>query len=82
MPPAEIFRVQTQCADPWGYGSNNTETIAKLTAYLLQKKMLVFKAVLVAVTCLACSCSRGFVFNIFTEPQYIDSLKNQGFFLK
>jgi hypothetical protein len=86
LPPVEMVRAQTQCADPWGYGSNSDQTIAKLTAYLSKKNITVSKPDLLrtgaASTCLACTCGTGFTFDIFTEPRYIDSLKNEGFAVK
>ena len=82
----EMVRTQTQCADPWGYGSNNDETTGKLKSYLLQKNILVGAIELrptgEQVVCLACNCSKGFVFHVKAAGQYIDSLKGQGFALK
>lgn len=41
MPLVEMVRTQTQCADDWGYGTTDNETIAKLSAYLVTKRIAV-----------------------------------------
>jgi hypothetical protein len=88
-PPAafeDMVRVQTQCADPWGYGSNDAQTISQLRDYLTQKKIFVGEIQLLStgeqVVCQTCNCSKGFKFNVRAAGQNIDSLKNEGFALK
>jgi hypothetical protein len=34
----EMVSTQTQCADAWGYGKTNEESISILKKYLLQKR--------------------------------------------
>jgi hypothetical protein len=86
MPPAEMVRTQTQCADAWGYGASSDETITKLTSYLLQKNIITSKTTLQstgeAMVCNACTCSSGFVFHVWVQSQYINALTAEGFTIK
>lgn len=63
----EMVRTQTQCADPWGYGASNDETVTKLKDYLRKKILLPFRVELqpanIEFVCQACTCSKGFVFH-------------------
>jgi hypothetical protein len=85
-PDVEMTRGQTQCADPWGYGHNNDETITLLKNYLLQKNISVSKIELKptgeTVFCLACTCSNGNAFHVWSSARFIDSLKSVGFTVK
>ena len=82
-PQQEMVRTQTQCADAWGYGESNEETITKLTNFLLQKNIVVAKITLQStgeeVTCLACTCSRGYIIHVWVEQQYTERLSKEGF---
>lgn len=82
----EMVRVQTQCADPWGYGSNKDESIEKLKNYLLKKKITVAKITLEdtgeGITCYACNCSRGASFHVWVQGTYIHALEGEGFTVK
>jgi hypothetical protein len=80
---AELKRKQTQCADPWGYGATEQETVSKLKDYLEKKSILVIAISLKntqdAAVCLACSCASGSTFYIRADDQYIAALKLEGF---
>ena len=79
----EMLRPQTQCADAWGYGKNNDETIKKFSNYLLQKNIvaaqIIFQKTGDEAVCLACTCSKGYTIHVWVEDQYISSLANEGF---
>ncbi len=85
-PPAEMVRVQTQCADARGYGASNDESIAKLKSYLLQKNIITSKIELQStgegITCYGCTCSSGFTFHVWVQSQYINGLATEGFIIK
>lgn len=86
MPPVEMIRTQTQCDDAWGYGNTLEETLAKLTTYLAAKNIVLERSALLSVPadpqCKACPCSKGFVFDVWANAKYIDSLKALGFTIK
>ena len=86
FPQTEMIGVQTQCADPWGYGANNNESIAKLKSYLSQKNITVNKIELQStgegIACYGCTCSRGFTFHVWVQGQYITALTTEGFIIK
>ena len=86
MPAVEFVRTQTQCADSWGYGNSNDETLVKLKNYLLQQQVTVVKIELQASgeqnACAACTCSRGFVFHVWASSQHINALTGLGFTIK
>ncbi|MEP6747392.1 MAG: hypothetical protein ABJB86_06685 [Bacteroidota bacterium] len=86
MPLTEMVRTQTQCADAWGYGKDNNETIAILSAYLSHRQIIPSKIQLQQtgeeVTCNACTCSRGFVFHVWVENKYVSILAAQNFTAK
>ena len=86
LPPVEMVRTQTQCADDWGYGTTDNETIAKLSAYLASKKITTSKITLAATglqsVCQACTCSKGFEFHVWSQANYIDSLTSLGFTIR
>lgn len=86
MPAPEMVRTQSQCADPWGYGNTDPETIDRLKHYLTQKNISFSTVHLQSTgeynTCAACTCSKGFAFHVWTEPRFIDSLTKEGFVLK
>jgi hypothetical protein len=79
----ELKRDQTQCADPWGYGGSEQETLNRLREYLLKKNIeltsLSMKKVSPAATCLACTCTNGNTFYITADEKYRDALKLEGF---
>ena len=79
----EMTRLQTQCADAWGYGETNEETIVKLRSYLVQQHIVAatidWQPTGELVTCLACTCSRGNMIHIWVESQYVDKLGKEGF---
>jgi hypothetical protein len=79
----ELKRDQTQCADPWGYGGSEQETLNQLRDYLLKKNIeltsLSIKKVSSAATCLACTCTNGSRFYITADEKYWDALKLEGF---
>jgi hypothetical protein len=83
MPLTEMVRMQTQCADAWGYGKDNNETVTILSKYLSQKQIIPSKIELQStwaeVVCNACTCSRGFVFHVWVQSQYVSGLTAQGF---
>jgi hypothetical protein len=82
-PVDELQRKQTQCADPWGYGATEQETVSKLKDYLTKKEILVnalsMKATPEQAVCQACTCSNGFTFYVQADEQYIAALKLEGF---
>lgn len=82
-PTAELKKKQTQCADPWGYGTTEEETVGKLKDYLIKKAILVntisMKATPEQAVCQACICSNGYTFYVQADQQYADDLKAEGF---
>ncbi len=80
---AELKRDQTQCADPWGYGGSEQETLNQLKDYLLKKSIEVtsisIKKISTGATCLACTCTNGSKFYITADQKYWDALKLEGF---
>ncbi|MDE3248578.1 MAG: hypothetical protein KGO82_07965 [Bacteroidota bacterium] len=86
LPPVEMVRTQTQCDDVWGYGSTDEETLSRLKTYLAAKNIQLERSALVAAPadpqCKACPCSKGFVFDVWANAKYIDSLKGLGFSIK
>jgi ABC-type sulfate transport system substrate-binding protein len=69
-----------------GYGSINDQTIARLKSYLLQKNITTVsikrQSAGEANTCDACTCPKGFKFDVVVFNQYTDSLAREGFTLK
>jgi len=86
MPPLEMIRTQTQCADPWGYGNTNPETIEKLKSYLAKKDITVTNIELQSTgesnVCTACTCSNGFSFHVWADQRYKDTLTREGFVIR
>jgi hypothetical protein len=82
-PATELKRDQTQCADPWGYGASDQETLDQLRDYLSKKNIeltsLSIKKESTAATCLACTCTNGSRFYITADEKYRDALKLEGF---
>jgi hypothetical protein len=79
----EMVHMQTQCADVWGYGKTNEESITVLKKYLLQQQIIAETIALQPTgeeaICDACNCSRGFVFHVWVENRYVNSLLKEGF---
>jgi hypothetical protein len=54
---------QTQCADPWQYGSTDAETISKISTYLRTNNYgftsVDIRSVNSGAVCLACTCPTG-----------------------
>ncbi|MBI2729567.1 MAG: hypothetical protein HYX40_02235 [Sphingobacteriales bacterium] len=75
---------QTQCADKWGYGANDAETITKLKIYFESKQIKVLSVSLSStlgdlVVCQACICPTGRVFKVMVEESDIEKLMAEGF---
>ncbi|MEO5681925.1 MAG: hypothetical protein ABIQ88_04745 [Chitinophagaceae bacterium] len=85
LPAVEMVRTQTQCADAWGYGNTAEATITRLADYLSQKNIATSKITILAtgetLVCDACTCSKGFVFHVWTASKYIADLKKEGFII-
>lgn len=79
----EMTRTQTQCSDPWGYGSSREENISKLNTYLQQRQIeagsIDLQPTGETLLCNACGCSNGFKFSLYTQTAFVDTLKRLGF---
>ena len=81
-----MVRIQTQCADPWGYGNTNSETIDKLKDYLSRKSVNLSNVEIQPTgeynVCTACTCSKGFSFHVWADQRYADTLTKEGFVIR
>ncbi|HEX2606183.1 MAG TPA: hypothetical protein VHK91_02345 [Flavisolibacter sp.] len=61
---------QTQCADPWPYGTTESSTLQNVAKFLdmqgLYRAGLSMKAEIPPAACLACSCPTGKVIEVNT----------------
>jgi hypothetical protein len=59
---------QTQCADPWGYGSNDSQTLRLFNRFMDSVGVRITAASLDSVSrpqpCLSCMCLSGKQFNL------------------
>lgn len=75
---------QTQCADKWGYGQTDGETMTKLRTYLISKQIVVTSIAIIypvgdMVVCQACGCPTGKRFKVTVPEEDELKLKAEGF---
>jgi hypothetical protein len=78
-----MTKVQTQCADAWGYGATIGESAGKLKNYLLQKGITVHDIRYVddkiEGVCLACTCRTNFRFDVSVSEADRAAMLAEGF---
>ncbi|MBI1782324.1 MAG: hypothetical protein HYR66_13320 [Sphingobacteriales bacterium] len=83
-PEKAFFYNQTQCADKWGYGQTDEETIDKLRTYLTSQQIVVTNLAITypvgnLIICDACSCPTGKRFKVTVPEEDELKLKAEGF---
>lgn len=77
---------QTQCADPWGYGTNGSdaEVAAAVRDFFVSNGVPIYDVVVdgstAAAVCLACSCTTGKTIYVVTEAAYQSDFEYWGFY--
>lgn len=74
---------QTQCADRWGYGTNDAHTKNLLGLFLdsagIKYSNLELKRINSGAACAACTCESGGLFSLTTTESFTTELIKLGF---
>ena len=83
QPPTTMYYRQTQCADVWGTGATNEETVTKVESYFAGKGLPIasvrIAADSVADACEACTCRTANTIYAQISEAYIGEYKSYGF---
>jgi hypothetical protein len=78
-----MYYRQTQCADNWGMGASDAETVTKVESYFAGKGLPIanvrIAADSIADGCFACSCRTANTIYAQISEAYIEEYKGYGF---